>query len=102
MNIEISAEEYVTLCKNIHSLIVADMENAEDVDSQFAKFCTMYIFFTFLRGEAFTHAREPVGDQQKELYGMEKDIYQKLQEVKLKLNNKEKAMHYFDELYKGI
>lgn len=82
MNFIINSEDYKVLAKSIYKLILAELDNPEDIESVYPKLVIMYEFFRLIRGEAFINYREPTIGFQKEMYSMEDEILKKLQNIK--------------------
>lgn len=99
-------KEYVIFATELHKLIISEMNKIysdEDLPQMYPKFVTMYEFFRLVRGESFMNSRPPIGDSQKDLYRMEDEIAQKLDEIKLKINPDDgKTKYYIDQAKKDF
>ena len=92
-------EEYKKLVNSTYELILKEISNPKDIESQYPKFVIMYEFFRLLRGEAFTNFREPVGEYQKDIYTMEDNIFKILVALKTQIpEGSEKAKFNMDNI----
>lgn len=101
-----STEEYINFATELYKLIISEMNKIysdEDLPQVYPKFVTMYEFFRLIRGESFANSRPPLGDKQKDLYKMEDEIAQKLDEIKAKMKiNDERTKYYIDQAKKDF
>lgn len=99
-------EKYINLATELYKLIISEMNKIysdEDLPQTYPKFVTMYEFFRLIRGESFMNSRPPIGDKQKDLYKMEDEIAQKLDEIKARIKiNDERTKYYIDQAKKDF
>lgn len=94
-----NAQEYKELVNSTYELILKEISNPKDIESQYPEFVIMYEFFRLLRGEAFLNFREPVGEYQKDIYAMEDNIFKILTTLKEQIpEGSEKAKFNMDNI----